>query len=178
MPEVALEGIDELGQLVGRVGVPLGCRRCIGVVLGPGPSGRREPGEPRLPVLCAIDPGLVPDPLPSGESHDLAVFAASRDVGEQIEQVAATQTAPVDVEQIEQEARHQPFGDERAGTSVPGQSGGGEMMFDEARIRTVARPDDRHSGKVDAGPSVIDHDPHGVAHLVVGVGGRDHDRRP
>ena len=127
-------------------------------------------------MLCAIDPGLAGDPLPSGEPYDLAVFAASRDVGEQIEQVAATQTAPIDVEQIEQEARDQPFGDERAGTSVPGQFGGGEMVFDEAGVRTVGRPDDRHPGEGGAGPSVIEDDPHGVAHLVVGVGGRDHDR--
>ena len=50
------------------------------------------------------DAGLAADPLPAGGGEVVAVGVASRHIGQEVEEVAAPQTAPVDVEQVEDRA--------------------------------------------------------------------------
>ncbi len=179
--QIALEALDEIAQLVGGLGVAFcrrrRCRRSVGL-LCPCPGRSCEPGEPRPPVLGPIDACFASDAFPSGQSDDLSVLAARRDVGEQVEQVAAAQLTPIDVEQVEQEARHQALGDQRARSPVPRQPGSVEMMLDEAGVGPIRRPHDRHTREWCAGPGMFEHDTHRMADLVVGIGSGDHDRNP
>ena len=176
MSEIALQRLYECGEFVGRFGVTecprLGIVEPLDACALPG----REPGQTRLPVFVPVDARLASDSLPFGDLHSVAVVAPGRHIREQVEQIAAPKPATVDIEQVEQETRDEPFGRQCSGPAVPGQLGDAEMMLDEARIWSVGGPHDRHAGERRARPCMIEHDSYGVAHLVVGVGGRDDDR--
>jgi hypothetical protein len=100
-----------------------------------------------LPVLGAGDAGGAGHPLPAGDGDALAAGRLDGNVGQQLEQLGATDPATVELEQVEQEAGDQPLGDEGAGPAVPRDAGRVEVVLDQAGVGPVGRPHDRHAGE-------------------------------
>ena len=91
------------------------------------------------PVIVADNARGAADPLPGRGVEQFAVGAAGGHVGEEVEQVAAAQPTPVDVEQVEHEPWHEAF-DQTAfradrSTRSRRRRGGARRVG-----RTVARP--------------------------------------
>ena len=100
-----------------------------------------ERAETAIPVVVSRHAGLAADALPAGGGQVLAVAVTQREVGEHVEQAAASQTAAIDVEEVEHEARRQPFGERGARAAVPRDVGRGQVVLDEPGVRTLSRPE-------------------------------------
>ncbi len=114
------------------------------------------------------------DALPGGGVEQFTVGAAGGHVGEEVEQVAATQPTPVDVEQVDDESRHEAFDQTRSGPPVPLDPGNVEVVLDESCVRSLRRPQHGHPTERRAGAAGVEHGPDGEPDFVVGVGGGDH----
>ena len=137
--------------------------------------------ETWTPVLVVTDAGGATDPFPGGGVPRAAVGVTPRDVGEQREQRPPPQAAPVDVEQVQQQAGSETFRQLRAAPTVPRDAGGVEVVFDETGVGALRRPEHgdafERDGRPGRGaPCGVDDGAHGDDHLVVGVG-RRHDAR-
>jgi hypothetical protein len=126
-------------------------------------------------VLAAGDACRPGDTLPAGDRHALTVGGLHRHVGQELEQLVAADPTTVELEEVEQEAWDQSFGDEGAGSSVPRDAGRVEVVLDQPSVRPVGRPDHRHAGERRSGAGGLDELTDGVSNLLVGVGG-GHDR--
>ena len=125
-------------------------------------------------MIVAGNAGGAADPLPGGGVEQFTVGAAGGHVGEQVEQVAATQPTPVDVEEVDDEPRHEALDQTRAGPAVPLDPGDVEVVLDESGVRSLCRPQQGHATERRSGASGVDHRSDGEPDLVVGVGGGDH----
>ena len=132
-----------------------------------------EWAQPHAPVVVAGDPGLAARPFPCRRGIQRSRRVTWRHVGQQCEQALPAQATPVDVEQIEHEAGNQPLAEQRAGPSVPDDARGVEVVLDQPGIRLLRRPDDPDPLERDTAAGRLQHGPHRVADLVVGVGGRN-----
>lgn len=167
MTEIAAQTVDELGQLLGDLGVAFA--RLVALAK---PTSERL--EARPPVLVSAHTGGAGHPFPARHRDPVAIGATYRQIGQEIEDVGTAQAAAIEPEQIEQEPWHEALGDQRAGTTVPGDAGDVEVMFDEARVRSVGRPHEGHARERCTRPGGVDQASDGVADFVVGIGGR-HD---
>ncbi len=136
---------------------------------------RAERSQATIPVGISDHAGLPTDSFPRCGRDELPVAVAERNIGEQVEEAAAAEPAAVDVEEIEEEARDQTLGERHSRSPVPGDVGRAEMMFDEACVRALGGPQHRNAFEWHAGARGSDHQPGGLANLLVGIGGR-HDR--
>ena len=125
-------------------------------------------------MLVADDAGLPADALPLGGGDGVAGAVAQGQVGEEVEQVAAAQSAAVDVEQVEEESWYGALADGGAGTTVPRDARDVEVVLDEPGVGTVGGPEDRHATEGGAAAGGVDDGADGAAGFLVGVGDR-HD---
>ena len=160
MSELVAQLVDEGSQRIG-CGAP--------------PVAAADRAESPVPVVVASHTGFAADAFPARRGQVLAVGVAQRQVGHHVEQVAPTQTAPVDIEQVEHESRRESFGQRGAGTTVPRDVGGGEVVLDEACVRSLRGPQHSDALERGAGSGGVDDETGGFADLLVGVGG-GHDR--
>ena len=86
-----------------------------------------------VPVVVSCHPGFATDTLPTGGGEVLAVGAPQGEVGEHVEDASSAQAASIDIEEVEDQSRRQALGQSGAGSAVPGNVGGGEVVLDEAR---------------------------------------------
>ncbi len=125
-------------------------------------------------MVVAGDAGGAARPAPRPRCGAVAVGSAGGYVGKEVEQVAAAQATPVDVEQVEDQPWHEAFDQPRSGPAVPLDLGDVEVVLDESCVRSLRRPQHGHPRERRAGAAGVEHGPDGEADLVVGVGGGDH----
>ncbi len=162
---------DEAQQRLGVVGPALAPGLLLALRRPPALLGDPA-GELAVPVRLPHDAGLPADALPPRRRDQVAVGAERRHVAEQRHQVEAAHAAAVEVEQLGQHPRHHPLVDGGARPPVPRQTGGGQVVLDEAGVGPFRGEEHGHAVEAGAGASTVEHGPDGDADLVVGVGRR------
>ena len=89
------------------------------------------------------------------------------------EKTASAQAASIDVEEVEDQARRQAFGEGGPRSAIPRDVGGGEVVLDEPGIGPLSGPEHGDALERRAGPGGVDDESGCLAHLLVGVGGGD-----